>query len=76
MKQFTTEELKEQNLKAAKTISLMIALAFALVVWGFLESSLPAYLLAAFFFVISVAESKEYRKSYQVELNTSKLNNN
>ena len=67
------QELKEQNSKSAKAMSFLIAAIIALVVWGVQLDSLPAFLLAAFFAVALIAESRLYRKSQAAEQKAEQL---
>ncbi|MCP2035944.1 uncharacterized membrane protein YjjP (DUF1212 family) [Planomicrobium sp. HSC-17F08] len=73
MNRFTIEEIKEQNSKSAKAIGFLFAAIAVSLVWGFLQDSLPAFLLAGVFSLIMFAETREYKKSYQIEMEAAKL---
>lgn len=73
MNRYTIEEIKEQNSKSAKAIGFLFAAIAVSLVWGFLQDSLPAFLLSGVFSLIMFAETREYKKSYQIELEAAKL---
>lgn len=74
MNKFKIEEIKQQNSKSARAIGFLAAAIIASLAWGFLQSSLPAFLLAGVFSLIMFAETREYKKSYKIELEVTKLN--
>lgn len=74
MNKFNIEEIKKQNSKSAKAIGFLFAAIIVSLGWGFMQNSLPAFLLAGVFSLIMFAETREYKKSYKLELEATKLN--
>lgn len=74
MNKLDLKEIKEQNSKSAKAMGFLFAAIIASLAWGFYQGSLPAFLLAGVFLVIAAAESRAYRKNYQLEINASNDN--
>lgn len=62
------KEIKEQNSKSAKAIGFLCAAIIASLSWGFYQESLPSFLLAGVFLAIAYAESRMYKKSIQLEI--------
>lgn len=74
MNKINIKEIKEQNSKSAKAIGFLFAAIIASLAWGFYQNSLPAFLLAGVFLAIAAAESREYKKSYKLEIEASNDN--
>lgn len=75
MQKHILEELKTQNNNSAKAIGFLSAAIIALIAWGFINASLPAFLLASVFIFNLMAESKAYKKSCTDELKAAESNN-
>lgn len=74
MNNLDLKEIKEQNSKSAKAIGFLFAAILASLSWGFYQESLPAFLLTGVFLVLVAAESREYKKSYQIEIESANDN--
>lgn len=74
MNHFTIKEIKEQNSKSAQAIGFLVAAIIASLAYGFIQLSLPAFLLAGVFSINLFLETREYKKSYKIELEAAKYN--
>ncbi|UJF27345.1 hypothetical protein [Planococcus sp. 107-1] len=74
MNHFSITEIKERNSKSAQAIGFLIAGILAALVYGIIQLSLPAFLLALVFAVNLSLETREYKKSYKIELEAAKYN--
>lgn len=72
MQQFNLEELKKQNKHSAKAMGFLFAAILGLLAYGFMQNSLPAFLLSGFFTFLLFAESKAYKTNCKNEQHAAK----
>ncbi|MDN7241174.1 hypothetical protein QWY14_05195 [Planococcus sp. N028] len=73
MQKKTFKELKQLNTNSAHAMGFLVAGTLALLVIGFLQHSLPAFLLAVVFTLNLILESRAYKASLQDEEQAAKL---
>lgn len=72
MNDFSIKEMKERNSKSAQAIGFLIAGIIAALVYGSIQLSVPAFLLAIVFGINLFLETREYKKSYKIELEAAR----
>lgn len=75
MRQYNLEELKKQNHYSARAMGFLSAAILGMLAYGFILSSLPAFLLAGVFTFLLFAESKAYKKNCKNESEAMRLKN-
>ena len=73
MQKLTFKELKQLNTNSAHAMGFLAAGIIALLVIGFQQQSLPAFLLAGVFTLNLILESRAYKESIKDELKAAKL---
>ncbi|CEG24081.1 hypothetical protein BN1080_03100 [Planococcus massiliensis] len=74
MNHFSITEIKERNSQSAQAIGFLIAGILAALVYGIVQLSVPAFLLVLVFAINLFLETREYKKSYKIELEAAKYN--
>ncbi|MGI2327130.1 hypothetical protein [Planococcus sp. YIM B11945] len=73
MQHHSYKELIDLNNRSAHAMSFLVAGAIALIGFGFLQHSLPAFLLSIVFLLNLAAEFRAYKESIRNEVKAAKL---